>query len=100
MRPPRVVLVLWPSDQPRDWLLLGTLRGQRVEYVLEGNDALVRVGDWISSGGDRPVLDELREMFERASAAHAPTMRAPRSTYALVEIDATDRHADPRREQR
>jgi hypothetical protein len=64
----RVVLVLWPPHEHREWLSLGTLRGHRVEYVVEGGDALVRVGDWIS-GGTRLVTDELGEMIARADAA-------------------------------
>ena len=89
-----MVLVLWPADQPRDWLFLGTLRGHRVEYVIDGTDALVRVGDWISPGGARPVVDELRELFERSSGARAPS----RPSGARLEIDATTPLCDPRRE--
>jgi hypothetical protein len=93
---PRVVLVLWPPDQPRDWLVLGTLRGHRVECVIEGGEALVRIGDWISPAGSRPVVEELRELLDGATGATAGSSVLLRQD--LLEIDETDPRADPRRE--
>jgi hypothetical protein len=91
--PLHVVLVLWPPDQPRDWLVLGTLRGHRVEYVIEGRDALVRIGPWISPPGPRPVVEELRELLDGVTSGSGLLLRQD-----LLEIDETDPRGDPRRE--
>jgi hypothetical protein len=67
----RVVLVLRPVTEPHEWLALGELRGHPVEYLVDGTEALVRIGDWISPSGPRPVIDELREMVEKATGLRA-----------------------------
>jgi hypothetical protein len=59
-----MMLVLSPPEHRRDWQSIGELRGHPVECVIDGRDALVRVGEWITTRGSRPIIDELRELLE------------------------------------